>query len=159
MNIWIARDYFSRIYRWKLYKNHKFIYTISNNCWNDEFIGRFDAVQIKFTCYCTHFNNLCRNSARWYLPIEAEWRIYVFVIKISSHNWLRLWLVAWAAASHYLNQYWNSVDWTLEDISYSEIVIIIQQFLLKNVFENVVVYGSHFILTSMCQLISPWCRI
>ena len=22
------------------------------------------------------------------------------------------WLVAWSAPSHYLNQYWNSVDWT-----------------------------------------------
>ena len=31
----------------------------------------------------------------------------------SSHHWSRLWLVAWSAPSHYLNQCWNVVNWTL----------------------------------------------
>ena len=31
----------------------------------------------------------------------------------SSHHWFRKWLVAWSAPSHYLNQWWNIVDWNL----------------------------------------------
>ena len=31
----------------------------------------------------------------------------------TDHHWLRQWLVAWPAPSHYLNQWWSSVNWNL----------------------------------------------
>ena len=30
-----------------------------------------------------------------------------------NHHWFRQWLVAWPAPSHYLNQCWDIVNWTL----------------------------------------------
>ena len=35
-------------------------------------------------------------------------------IPITDQNWCGQWLVAWPAPSHYLNQYWNVVNWTIE---------------------------------------------
>ena len=32
-----------------------------------------------------------------------------------NHHWFRKWLVAWTAPSHYLNQCWNIVYWTLRN--------------------------------------------
>ena len=33
----------------------------------------------------------------------------------TNQHWLRYWLVAWSAPSHYLNQCWNIVNWTLRN--------------------------------------------
>ena len=46
----------------------------------------------------------CVNSLR---PNDASMRRY------TNHHWFRQWLVAWTAPSHYLNQCWNIVNWTL----------------------------------------------
>ena len=40
----------------------------------------------------------------------------------SHQHWLRLWLVAYSAPSHYLNQCWDIVNWTL-GTNFSEISI------------------------------------
>ena len=32
-----------------------------------------------------------------------------------DHHWFRQWIVAWPVPSHYLNQYWNIVNWTLRN--------------------------------------------
>ena len=34
----------------------------------------------------------------------------------NNHHWFRWWLVAWSAPSHYLNQCWIVVNWTLKNI-------------------------------------------
>ena len=44
-----------------------------------------------------------RNSL---MPSDAYMRQY------TNHHWFRLWLVAWLARSHYLNQLWNIVNGT-----------------------------------------------
>ena len=33
----------------------------------------------------------------------------------TNHHWFRWWLVAWSAPSHYLNQCWDIVNWTLRN--------------------------------------------
>ena len=32
-----------------------------------------------------------------------------------DHHWIRWWLVVWLAPSHYLNQFWNIINWTLRN--------------------------------------------
>ena len=32
-----------------------------------------------------------------------------------NHHWFRQWLVAWLAPSHFLNQCWNIVNWTIRN--------------------------------------------
>ena len=39
---------------------------------------------------------------------------YIYVSELGQH-WLRYWLVACLAPSHYLNQCWNIVNWTLRN--------------------------------------------
>ena len=46
-----------------------------------------------------HFNSL--------RPSDAYMR------QQTNRHWFRYWLVAWPAPSHYLNQCWNIVNWTL----------------------------------------------
>ena len=38
-----------------------------------------------------------------------------YMRQLTNHHWFRWWLVAWTAPSHYLNQYWNIVNWTLRN--------------------------------------------
>ena len=47
-------------------------------------------------------------------------------------------LMAWAAPSHYLNQFWNSVNWTLGDIFQRNYNQNKKVFIKQNAFENVV---------------------
>ena len=44
---------------------------------------------------------------------NSSWpRDTIYVSKL-CHHWFRLWLVAWSAPSHNLNQWWHIVNWTL----------------------------------------------
>ena len=63
------------------------------------------------------------NSLR---PSDAYMRQYTY------HYWFRWWLVAWSAPSHYLNQCWNTVNWTL-GTNFSEILIEIHTFSFKKI--------------------------
>ena len=55
------------------------------------------------------------------------------VIK-SNHHCFRQWLVAWPTPSHYLNQCWNIVNWTLDNwTNFNDILIKIQQFSFKKI--------------------------
>ena len=38
---------------------------------------------------------------------------YAYMRRQTNHHWFRWWLVAWTAPSHYLNQCWNIINWTL----------------------------------------------
>ena len=60
--------------------------------------------------------------------MESTW-INVMHIFISDlcHHWFRLWLLPWWAPSHYLNQCWITINWTLK-INLSETWIKMAQF-------------------------------
>ena len=55
----------------------------------------------------------------------------------SNHHWFRWWLVAWSAPSHYLNQCWNIVHWTLRNKLQWNVNRNSYIFIKKNPFENV----------------------
>ena len=69
-----------------------------------------------------HFLCFCKVRWHWYLKffiledkdLLTQWGrvMYICVSKL-GHLWFRQWLVAWLAPSHYLNQCWNIVNWTL----------------------------------------------
>ena len=54
------------------------------------------------------------------------------------HRWFRWWLDTWSAPSHYLNQHWNIVNWTLRNKLQWNFNWNSYTFIKKNAFENVV---------------------
>ena len=55
-----------------------------------------------------------------------------------GQHWLRLWLVAWWAPSHYLNQYRNIVNWALTNKLQWNFKQNIKLFIRENPSENIV---------------------
>ena len=55
-----------------------------------------------------------------------------------NHQWFRLWLVAWPAPSHYLNQWWDVVNWTLWNKLQWNFNRNSNIFIQENAFESVV---------------------
>ena len=102
-------------------------------------------VQVMAWCSQATSNYLSQCWARSILPygitrshwgfIEAEWCIYV---SVNKHHWFRLWLVAWSVPSHYLNQCWNVVNWTLRNKLQWHFDWNSYIFIQENAFENVV---------------------
>ena len=46
--------------------------------------------------------------------VLTHWgRVTHICVNKVGHHWFRLWLVTWPAPSHYLNQRWNIVDYTI----------------------------------------------
>ena len=64
----------------------------------------------------------------------------------THHHWFRLWLVAWLAPSHYLNQCWNIVNLNLRNKFRWNLKRNSCIFVKENAFENVV-YEMAFILS------------
>ena len=56
----------------------------------------------------------------------------------TNHHWFRQWLVAWSAPSHYRNQWWNIVNWTLGNKLQWNFDRNSNIFIEENAFENVV---------------------
>ena len=56
----------------------------------------------------------------------------------TNHFWFRYWLIAWSAPSHYLNQWWNSVNWTLKNKLQWNFSRYSYIFIKDGAFENVV---------------------
>ena len=56
----------------------------------------------------------------------------------SDHHWFRWWLVAWSAPSHYLNQCWIVVKWTLRNKLHLIFNRNFNIFIQENAFESVV---------------------
>ena len=56
----------------------------------------------------------------------------------SNHHWFRLWLVALPAPSHYLNQCWDIVNWTLGNKLQWNLNRNLNIFIEENTFEKVV---------------------
>ena len=61
-----------------------------------------------------------------------------FMRQQTNHHWFRLWLVAWPAPSHYLNQCWNIVNWTIGNKPQWNLKRNSYIFIEENAFENVV---------------------
>ena len=61
-----------------------------------------------------------------------------YVRQESNHHWFRQRLVAWTAPSHYLNQCWNIVHWTLRNKLQWNLNRNSYIFIHENAFENVV---------------------
>ena len=53
-----------------------------------------------------------------------------------NHHWFRKWLVAWPVPSHYLNQCWNIVNWTLGNKIKWNLNRDLNIFIQENAFEN-----------------------
>ena len=87
---------------------------------------------------CCHMVSLGHNEllSKWFLnslrPSDAYMRQY------TNHHWFREWLVAWSAPSHYLNQSWNIVNWTLRNKLQWNFNHNSYIFIDENAFENVV---------------------
>ena len=67
-----------------------------------------------------------------------------------DHHWFRQWLVIWPAPSHYLNQCWNIVNWTLENIFKWNLKRNTYIFIQENVFENVIWKMAAILSWSQC---------
>ena len=59
-------------------------------------------------------------------------------ISESGQHWFRLWLVAYSVPSHYLNQCWIIVNWTLRDTIRWNFSQKSNFFIRENVLENVI---------------------
>ena len=62
---------------------------------------------------------------------------HIDVSELGQH-WFRQWLVTWSAPSHYLNQCWNIVNWTLRNKLQWNSNQNTKIFIDENPFENVV---------------------
>ena len=68
----------------------------------------------------------------------------------SGQHWFRKWLVAWSAPSHYLNQCWNVVNWTLGDKLRWNLNRNSHIFIQENAFEHVVWKMAAILSRSQC---------
>ena len=66
------------------------------------------------------------------------------------HHWFRLWLVAWPAPSHYLNQCWNIVNWTLRNKLQWNLNRNSNIFIEENDFESVVCETASILSRPQC---------
>ena len=89
------------------------------------------------------FNSLRPNDA--YMP---RW---------TSHHWFKSWLVAWTAPSHYLNQCWNIVNWTLRNKRQWNFNRNSYVFIQENAFENVVCEMASTLPRPQCVKIGSVC--
>ena len=76
--------------------------------------------------------NISRNWINSLRPSDA------YIRQWSNHHWLRQWLVAWSAPSHYQNQCWNIVNKTLRNKLQWNFNRNSNIFIQENVFESVV---------------------
>ena len=70
----------------------------------------------------------CFNSLR---PSEA------YMHQWNNHHWLRWRLVAWSTPGHYLNQWWNIVNWTLRNNLQCNFILNSNICIQQNALENV----------------------
>ena len=84
---------------------------------------------MKVHCILWWHCHYCINSLR---PSDAYMRQW------SNHRWFIWWLVAWSAPSHYLNQWWIIVNWTLGNKFQWNFNRNSNIFIHENAFENVV---------------------
>ena len=49
------------------------------------------------------------------MHFNSLWLSDAYMHQWTYHHWFSQWLGAWSAPSHYLNQCWNAVNWTLKN--------------------------------------------
>ena len=60
-----------------------------------------------------------------------------YMCRIFHHHWFRWWLVTWSAPSHYLNQCWNIVNWSITNKLQWNFNCKYYIFIQENAFKNV----------------------
>ena len=86
---------------------------------------------------------------------------------LALHQWFRKWLVTYPATSHYLNQCWNSVNWTLGNKLQWNLNQNVYIFIQENAFEKFFwkwrplclclnVLTLHFIVSLQAQQRTYW---
>ena len=98
---------------------------INDIIWRIEGILQFDGHFIK-KIFVKH---LTLNTLRWSDACMRQW---------ITHHWFRWWLAKWSAPSHYLNQWWNTIYWTLKNKFQWNINRNSFIFIQEDAFENVV---------------------
>ena len=87
----------------------------------------------------------------WLLYLtETEWHMYA---SETNHHWSRQWLITWSAvsaSSHYLNQCWNIINWTLRNKLQGNFNRNSCIFIQENAFENVVWKIAAILSQSQC---------
>ena len=80
------------------------------------------ALYLQLHCWLSGLSRLTTKETYNLHITDPLWRV-INSLKLSdaymhqgtNHHWFRQWLVTWPAPSHYLNQCWNIVNWTLKN--------------------------------------------
>ena len=83
-------------------------------------------------------------------------RVTHICVSKQGHHRSRKWLVAWSASSHYLNRWWNIVNWTLRNKVQWNRKQNSCIFIQENAFENVVWKMAVFLSRPQC-VNHGWC--
>ena len=62
----------------------------------------------------------------------------VYMLKWIKNHWSRWWLVAWSVPNHYLNQWWNCVNWAFRNKFQWNVIQNSHIYILENTCGNVV---------------------
>ena len=73
-----------------------------------------------------------------------------YMRQLTHHHWFRYWLVAWPAPSHYLNQCWIIVNWTLRNKLLWNLNRNSNVFIQENAFESVVCETASILSRPQC---------
>ena len=119
-------------------RQHAIIWT-NDGCFTDASVGPSELTHIRARKRY-HIHCLCRTL--WFIDVLTSVNSLrpsdAYMRRWQNHNWFRLWLVAWPAPSHYLNQWWKIVDWTLRNKLPWNFNRNSNIFIQENAFENVV---------------------
>ena len=104
-----------------------------------------------------HIENVGRNLARYpgsrrvnsLRPSDA------YLHQQTNHHWFRQCIVAWPAPSHYLNQCWNIVNWTLGNKLQWNFNRNSNIFIQEIAFENVVCEMASILSRPQCVYLDP----
>ena len=101
------------------------------------FIGNMDFLRAARFNSFTPFANVSHHKT-FQLYFKSLRLSDAYMHQETNHHWFRQWLVAWLVPSHYLNQCWNIVNWTLENKLQWHLNPNLHIFIQENAFEDVV---------------------
>ena len=96
--------------------------------------------------------------------VQVQYVISLRQSDVYMHQWFKQWFVAWTAPSHYLNQCWNIVNWTLRNKPQWNLNGNSYLFFQENAFENVIwkmasmtlVHWALYHQWTYCSLVTPY---
>ena len=107
------------------------------------FLVSFSVTSVPIT-HKMQFDRKYTCTVHWVGHVLTHWGrvmliyIYIYMRQQTNHHWLRLWLVAWTAPSHYLYQCRNIVNLTLRNKLQRRFNRYSNIFIQENPFQNVV---------------------